>query len=146
MPHRPDLAGRRFFLRAAGVRLALPVLDSLGANLLRSGLGLTALSAGTQHALAVERGGRVLGWGSNASGQVGDGTGVTRSRPVGLRYVGEWVYPTANLGFEASIYRNLPGGNNNGQGDYARSRIGISACSIPGRWCPCWVRGCSRWR
>ncbi len=43
--HRPDLAGRRFFLRAAGVRLALPVLDSLGANVLRSGLAVTALSA-----------------------------------------------------------------------------------------------------
>lgn len=42
---RPDLAGRRFFLRAAGVRLALPIFDSLGANVLRSGLALTALSA-----------------------------------------------------------------------------------------------------
>ena len=42
---RPDLAGRRFFLRATGVRLALPILDSLGANVLRSGLAVTALSA-----------------------------------------------------------------------------------------------------
>ncbi|MDX1985029.1 MAG: DUF1552 domain-containing protein [Bryobacteraceae bacterium] len=42
---RPDLAGRRFFLRAAGVRLALPILDSLGINLLGSGLAVTALSA-----------------------------------------------------------------------------------------------------
>jgi hypothetical protein len=43
--NRPDLAGRRFFLRAAGIRLALPVLDSLTANVLRSGLAVTALSA-----------------------------------------------------------------------------------------------------
>ncbi|MBM3766158.1 MAG: DUF1552 domain-containing protein [Acidobacteria bacterium] len=42
---RPDLAGRRFFLRATGVRLALPILDSLGANVVRSGLAVTALSA-----------------------------------------------------------------------------------------------------
>ncbi len=41
----PDLGGRRFFLRAAGVRLALPVFDSLGANVLRTGLAVTALSA-----------------------------------------------------------------------------------------------------
>jgi hypothetical protein len=43
--NRPDLAGRRFFLRAAGVRLALPILDSLGARVLGSGLAVTALSA-----------------------------------------------------------------------------------------------------
>jgi hypothetical protein len=43
--NRPDLAGRRFFLRAAGVRLALPALDSLGVNVLRSGLAVSALSA-----------------------------------------------------------------------------------------------------
>ena len=42
-PNRPDLAGRRFFLRAAGLRLALPVLDSLGAKVLGSGLAVTAL-------------------------------------------------------------------------------------------------------
>lgn len=43
--YRPDLAGRRFFLRAAGVRLALPLLDSLSAGALGSGLAVTALSA-----------------------------------------------------------------------------------------------------
>jgi hypothetical protein len=43
--YRPDLAGRRFFLRAAGVRLALPLLDSLGARVLGSGLAVTALSS-----------------------------------------------------------------------------------------------------
>lgn len=43
--NRPDLAGRRFFLRAAGVRLALPIFDSLGASVLGSGLAVTALGA-----------------------------------------------------------------------------------------------------
>lgn len=43
--NRPDLAGRRFFLRAAGVQLALPALDSLAASVLGSGLAVSALSA-----------------------------------------------------------------------------------------------------
>jgi len=43
--NHPDLAGRRFFLRAAGVRLALPPLNSLSAGALGSGLAVTALSA-----------------------------------------------------------------------------------------------------
>jgi hypothetical protein len=42
---RPGLAGRRFFLRATGIQLALPVLDSLSSNLLGSGLAIGALSA-----------------------------------------------------------------------------------------------------
>jgi hypothetical protein len=46
--HRPDQAGRRFFLRAFGVQLALPVMDSLRPNVLGSGLGVTALAAGAK--------------------------------------------------------------------------------------------------
>jgi hypothetical protein len=38
------LVGRRFFLRAAGVNLALPILDSLSSRTLRSGLALSALT------------------------------------------------------------------------------------------------------
>ena len=43
--NRPNLPGRRFFLRAAGVRLALPLFDSLGISALGSGLALSALGA-----------------------------------------------------------------------------------------------------
>ncbi len=43
--NRPNLPGRRFFLRAAGIRLALPLFDSLSTSLLGSGLALSALSA-----------------------------------------------------------------------------------------------------
>ncbi len=42
---RPNIPGRRFFLRATGIQLALPVLDSLLPTALRSTLALTALSA-----------------------------------------------------------------------------------------------------
>lgn len=46
--NRPSVPGRRFFLRAAGVRLALPILESLGARVLGSGLAVSALSANAQ--------------------------------------------------------------------------------------------------
>jgi hypothetical protein len=39
------MAGRRFFLRAAGIQLALPILDSLSTRFLGSGLAISALSA-----------------------------------------------------------------------------------------------------
>ena len=42
---RPPAIGRRFFLRAAGVNLALPILDSLSRHVLGSGLGVSALAA-----------------------------------------------------------------------------------------------------
>jgi hypothetical protein len=42
---RPPAIGRRFFLRAAGVNLALPILDSLSKHILGSGLGVSALAA-----------------------------------------------------------------------------------------------------
>lgn len=45
LSHRPNLAGRRFFLRAAGIQLALPVFDSLSAGALGSGLAISALGA-----------------------------------------------------------------------------------------------------
>jgi hypothetical protein len=42
---KESLVGRRFFLRAAGVNLALPILDSLSSRTLGSGFGLSALAA-----------------------------------------------------------------------------------------------------
>ena len=42
---RPDRMQRRFFLRADGVNLALPILDSLSARVLGSGLAVSALSS-----------------------------------------------------------------------------------------------------
>ncbi|MBM3763491.1 MAG: DUF1552 domain-containing protein [Acidobacteria bacterium] len=43
--NRPGLAGRRFFLRAAGIQLALPILDSLTSKVLGSNIAVTALAA-----------------------------------------------------------------------------------------------------
>src|SRR5436190_14912190 len=45
MSSKESLVGRRFFLRAAGVNLALPILDSLSSRMLTPGHGLSALAA-----------------------------------------------------------------------------------------------------
>ena len=47
-----------------------------------------------------------------------------RSRPLSVRYSGEWVYPSSNLGFFIGAAVNLAGGNNNTTNDYLRSRVG----------------------
>jgi alpha-tubulin suppressor-like RCC1 family protein len=48
-----------------------------------SGLtGITAISAGLYHSLALKNDGTVWAWGWNAEGQLGDGTTTTRTTPV----------------------------------------------------------------
>jgi alpha-tubulin suppressor-like RCC1 family protein len=46
--------------------------------------GVTAIAAGDFHSCAVTRAAGVKCWGSNSAGQLGDGTIVTRRRPVGV--------------------------------------------------------------
>src|SRR5205085_4334406 len=46
--------------------------------------GVTAIGAGAYHSLAVVAGGAVATWGWNAWGQLGDGTTISRSTPVGI--------------------------------------------------------------
>jgi alpha-tubulin suppressor-like RCC1 family protein len=49
---------------------------------LPKGVKVVAATAGLQHVLAVTTGGRVLAWGLNMSGQLGDGTTTNRLVPV----------------------------------------------------------------
>ncbi len=51
---------------------------------LPSGTTATAVSAGTGFSLALTSSGSVLAWGANGSGQLGDGTGTTRTTPVAV--------------------------------------------------------------
>ncbi len=53
------------------VKLALP-----------AGVTVIAVSAGTTHGLAVRSDGKVMAWGSNGAGQLGDGTKDARTLPI----------------------------------------------------------------
>jgi alpha-tubulin suppressor-like RCC1 family protein len=52
------------------------------------GSGVVAIASGGQHSLALRRDGAVLTWGSNANGQLGDGTLETRLVPVQVSNLG----------------------------------------------------------
>ena len=43
---------------------------------------VVAVSAGSAHTLATRSDGSIWAWGSNWSGELGDGTGVSRFTPV----------------------------------------------------------------
>ena len=56
-----------------------PVLVNLPPN-----VNITTISSGIHHNLALTADGKIYGWGSNASGEVGDGTNVMRTSPVSV--------------------------------------------------------------
>jgi alpha-tubulin suppressor-like RCC1 family protein len=60
--------------RRTPVRVTLP-----------GGAKVVAVAAGSSHSLAVTTAGKVLAWGSNEYGQLGDGTTTDRHRPVAVR-------------------------------------------------------------
>ncbi|MEV5576694.1 Ig-like domain repeat protein [Spirillospora sp. NPDC052269] len=51
-------------------------------TLLPAGVTVTQVSGGDYHSLALTSDGRVLAWGRNDYGQIGDGTGTNRNTPV----------------------------------------------------------------
>jgi alpha-tubulin suppressor-like RCC1 family protein len=50
--------------------------------------GVVAIAAGGNHSCAVLSTGAIMCWGNNASGQLGDGTRVTRTKPVAVAQIG----------------------------------------------------------
>src|SRR5699024_10210929 len=55
---------------------------------LPAGVRLTQVSAGFGHTVALTSDGRVLAWGGNGYGQLGDGTNTNRTTPVEVRLPG----------------------------------------------------------
>ena len=51
-------------------------------------IGVSAISAGRYHSLALMKDGTVRAWGANELGQLGDGTTIVRDRPVAVKGVG----------------------------------------------------------
>jgi alpha-tubulin suppressor-like RCC1 family protein len=73
------------------------------------GSGVAAMAAGYQHTCALMAGGAVKCWGSNRSGQVGDGTWDTRFTPADVGGLGSGVAAIA-AGFEHSCALTAGGG------------------------------------
>ena len=65
--------------------------------------GVSAISAGYAHSLALLKDGTVRAWGENRWGEVGDGTTVMRHAPVVVRGVKDAVGVAAGQGFAAVL-------------------------------------------
>ena len=88
-------------------------------NVIGLPFGSTALAAGYSHSCAVTNAGAAMCWGSNANGQIGDGTAIQRLLPVGVfgiasgatRIVAGFSHTCALVGGGVLCW----GKNNNGQ-------------------------------
>lgn len=100
---------------------AYPVRGKNGNGFLRD---FTDISAGYRHSIAVKNDGSVWAWGSNSTGQLGDGSHTTRTTPVRVTgYNAEWldniekVYANADVSMalrsDGTVY--MWGNNDKGQ-------------------------------
>ena len=105
------------------------------------GVSFTALAAGGVHSLGLTADGVVYAWGSNGSGQLGDGTNITSSVPVvvqappGVRFtaIAAGDYHSLGLGSDGVLY--AWGYNNAGQlgvGSTTNSNIPVAVPAPPG--------------
>jgi alpha-tubulin suppressor-like RCC1 family protein len=62
--------------------------DAPGPVAIAAGVVPTAVAAGCLHSLALTSTGRVLAWGANFAGQLGDGTTISSARPVAVSVPG----------------------------------------------------------
>jgi len=69
-----------------------------------TGSGITQLSAGYNHVLALESNGTVLAWGDNTQGELGDGTSGGTSGPVQVTGLASVTQVSAGWEFSDAVY------------------------------------------
>lgn len=88
MEHAPDPARHSFeephLLTLHRVALAAVLTLLVGNETIRGQGPVVAISAGERHSLAVRTDGSTMAWGDNFDGQLGDGSNVPSSVPVGV--------------------------------------------------------------
>ncbi|HYC38792.1 MAG TPA: hypothetical protein VEC19_20360 [Usitatibacter sp.] len=67
---------------------------------------IVAIAAGCVHTLALTANGDVWAWGSNAYGQLGDGTRITRAEPVRLNGISDVVAISTRVGHTLALKRD----------------------------------------
>lgn len=102
-------------------------------------VGVTAVAAGGEHALALLSNGKVMAWGANNSGQLGNGTTTKSDVPVEVSELSEVVAISAGEGFSLALLKSGAvkawGENNLGQlGDGAttNSHVPVAVSELSG--------------
>ncbi|MFD0154647.1 RCC1 domain-containing protein [Streptomyces sp. NPDC055721] len=104
---------------------------------------ITSIATGFQHTLAVRSDGRVLSWGFNGNGQLGDGTTMTRFTPVVVGGGLSGVTSVAAGALHSAAVRSVDGsvvtwgvGTALGDGTGAQTTSPVPVCAI-GQTAPC---------
>jgi len=90
---------------ALGLALALACAGFLSAQA-GTQAGWASISAGGLHTAAIAADGTLWAWGNNATGELGDGTTIERSRPVQIGTDANWAYVSAGRGHTVAIRRD----------------------------------------
>jgi alpha-tubulin suppressor-like RCC1 family protein len=94
------LSGRSGLLRLA----SLGARVDFKARTIDRGSGITKLSAGNAHVLALKSDGTVLAWGLNSEGQLGDGSTASHIGPVQVTGLGGASQVSAGWNYSLAVY------------------------------------------